>query len=317
MGGDHAPGEIVAGARRLPTSSASRWSSSGPRPGRRHAAASRSSPASEVIAMDEDPGRRCGARRTPRWCGPPRRCATGGPGHGQRRQHRGDHGDALAAHGPAQGCGRVRPSPRRSPSPARTPAVLLDAGANAECTPAMLVQFAQMGAAYVVGPLRHRAPEVGLLSIGEEKSKGTPLVKEAHALLAEAPGLHFVGNVEGRDLLRAARRRGRDRRLHRQRRAQDPRGVAAVPHGHPARGLRRRRGDRGGRRGAPAPPAARSAAEFDPDGTGGAMLLGVDGVCVISHGSSSATAIVCRAGGPRRWPSPGLVEAIGQAVAAG
>ena len=70
----------------------------------------------------------------------------------------------------------------------RTPAVLVDAGANAECTPAMLLQFAQMGAAYVSARFGTASPSVGLLSIGEEPTKGTPLVKETHGLLAEAAG---------------------------------------------------------------------------------------------------------------------------------
>ena len=83
------------------------------------------------------------------------------------------------------------------------PAVLLDAGANAECTPAMLVQFAQMGAAYASARYGVEEPTVALLSIGEEKSKGTPLVKETHELLEQAPDIRFVGNVEGRDLLHA------------------------------------------------------------------------------------------------------------------
>ena len=68
----------------------------------------------------------------------------------------------------------------------RTPAVLVDAGANAECTPAMLVQFAQMGAAYVSARFGTESPSVGLLSIGEEPTKGTPLVKETHGLLRVA-----------------------------------------------------------------------------------------------------------------------------------
>ena len=58
----------------------------------------------------------------------------------------------------------------------RTPAVLVDAGANSECTAQMLVQFAQMGAAYVAARFGTESPSVGLLSIGEEPAKGTPLV---------------------------------------------------------------------------------------------------------------------------------------------
>ena len=64
--------------------------------------------------------------------------------------------------------------------------MLVDAGANSECTPAMLVQFAQMGAAYVAARFGTEAPSVGLLSIGEEPTKGTPLVKETHGLLVKA-----------------------------------------------------------------------------------------------------------------------------------
>ncbi len=84
--------------------------------------------------------------------------------------------------------------------------MLVDAGANAECTAAMLVQFAQMGAAYVSARFGTEAPSVGLLSIGEEPTKGTPLVKETHRLLVEdaagaAREFEFVGNLEGRDLL--------------------------------------------------------------------------------------------------------------------
>src|SRR5262249_5230209 len=81
--------------------------------------------------------------------------------------------------------------------PGSKPTVLLDSGANAEVQPEWLVQFAQMGSVFC----RHRFgvadPKVGLLSIGEEASKGTPLVKETHALLRDTPGLNFIGNVEG------------------------------------------------------------------------------------------------------------------------
>ena len=78
--------------------------------------------------------------------------------------------------------------------------MLVDAGANAECTPAMLVQFAQMGAAYVSARFGTESPTVGLLSIGEEPTKGTPLVKETHGLLADGrrrAGFEFVGQPRG------------------------------------------------------------------------------------------------------------------------
>src|ERR1700736_5531016 len=86
------------------------------------------------------------------------------------------------------------------PVPGTTPTVLLDAGANAECVAPWLVQFAQMGAVLASQRYKLDLPRVGLLSIGEEDTKGTPLVKETHALLASGaggPGLQFIGNVEG------------------------------------------------------------------------------------------------------------------------
>ena len=171
------------------------------------------------------------------------------------------------------------------------PTVLLDAGANADCQAAWLVQFAQMGAVFA----RHRFgvddPAVALLSIGEEKSKGNELVKETHALLAAASDLRFVGNVEGRDLLTDAADvvvcdgftgnvalkslEGAMKQLvgalfgvfgatEETRAASD----VLLPHLLPLYGI------------------------LDPNNTGGALLLGVDGVCVISHGSSNETAIV-------------------------
>ncbi|HGY08631.1 MAG TPA: phosphate acyltransferase PlsX [Oceanithermus profundus] len=77
---------------------------------------------------------------------------------------------------------------------------LIDAGANADVRPQHLVQFARMGAAYAERMSAVTRPRVGLLSIGEEPTKGNQLVLEAYPLLAAA-GLEFVGNVEGRDVL--------------------------------------------------------------------------------------------------------------------
>jgi len=85
----------------------------------------------------------------------------------------------------------------------RGPAVLIDAGANAECRPQHLVQFAAMGAVYARVALGVDRPRVGLLSIGEEETKGNDLTREAHRLLKTA-GLHFVGNIEGRDVYSGA-----------------------------------------------------------------------------------------------------------------
>jgi glycerol-3-phosphate acyltransferase PlsX len=83
------------------------------------------------------------------------------------------------------------------------PAVLLDAGANAECRPPHLVQFAVMGSVYARVALGVARPRVGLLSIGEEESKGNDLTREAHQLLKTA-SLNFIGNVEGREIYSGA-----------------------------------------------------------------------------------------------------------------
>jgi glycerol-3-phosphate acyltransferase PlsX len=78
-------------------------------------------------------------------------------------------------------------------------AVLLDVGANLQCRPEHLVQFASMGAAFASALLATERPRVGLLSIGEEAEKGNELIREAHARLKEGR-LNFIGNVEAREL---------------------------------------------------------------------------------------------------------------------
>jgi phosphate acyltransferase len=82
---------------------------------------------------------------------------------------------------------------------ARKPVAVLDSGANVDCGSEELVQFARLGATYVECVLGRPNPAVGLLSIGEEPEKGNAVTKEAHQLLQSA-GLNFIGNVEGRDL---------------------------------------------------------------------------------------------------------------------
>ncbi len=177
-----------------------------------------------------------------------------------------------------------------------TPTVMLDAGANAECNPEWLVQFAQMGVVYARDRFAIEHPRVALLSIGEEDTKGNPLVKETHKLLADADwigatGAIFVGNVEGRDLMTDA-------------------ADVVVTDGFTGNvalktlegGMRALVGgvlaafdtDDATRDAAQVllPALAPLYAQLDPENVGGAMLLGVDGVCIISHGSSSATAMV-------------------------
>lgn len=80
-----------------------------------------------------------------------------------------------------------------------TAAVMIDVGANVDSTPQMLAQFAVMGEVYSRVICRQQRPRVGLLSIGEEEHKGNDLTRQATPLLKELP-IHFIGNVEGRDL---------------------------------------------------------------------------------------------------------------------
>jgi phosphate acyltransferase len=90
---------------------------------------------------------------------------------------------------------------------ARNPVVVLDSGANVDCGADELVQFARLGAVYAEDILGREHPAIGLLSIGEEPEKGNAAVKEANQLLQGA-GLNFIGNVEGRDLPNGACDRG-------------------------------------------------------------------------------------------------------------
>ncbi len=87
------------------------------------------------------------------------------------------------------------------PTPKGKPAILLDVGANVDCKPHHLEQFAIMGDIYSRAIFGIRRPRVGLLSIGEEDTKGNELTKEAFKALKRAP-LNFIGNVEGRDIFK-------------------------------------------------------------------------------------------------------------------
>jgi glycerol-3-phosphate acyltransferase PlsX len=204
------------------------------------------------------------------------------------------------------------------PVPGTTPTVLLDAGANAECVASWLVQFAQMGAVLARERYGISEPRVGLLSIGEEQTKGSSLVKETHELLASGAlgmGARFIGNVEGRDIMTAdvdvvvtdgftgnvalKSLEGAMRFLV----AKLLEIFGADEYRAAAEAL--------------LPALAPLAAELDPESTGGAVLLGVDGVCIISHGSSSARAIVNAVRVGRDAVEADLVGKLRTAVAAG
>lgn len=291
VGGDRAPAEIVVGARRAVDELGVPVVLIGPPDlvGDTHGL--ELWPCTEVVAMDEDAGR---AVRTKKDSSLVRAAEAVRDGRASAMVSAGNTGATMAS--ALLRMGRIRGIARPAiatpiPRPGQVPSLLLDAGANAECTAAMLVQFAQMGAACASARYGIDKPSVALLSIGEEPTKGTPLVKEVHAELAATPGLRFVGNVEGRDLLGGSADvivtdgftgnvvlktlEGALRFL-----------IGAVLEVFDADDDTRRAGD------VLLPRLAPLAAEFDPDNTGGAVLLGVDGLCIISHGSSSAQAIV-------------------------
>jgi phosphate acyltransferase len=169
------------------------------------------------------------------------------------------------------------------------PTVLIDAGANPECRPENLLQFGVMGSVFAERVLQLELPRVGLLSIGEEATKGSALTLESHALLRRAP-VNFAGNCEGRDALRGEFRvvvadgfsgnvllkglEGTGSVLFSELRAAATSSLRAK-----AGALLLR-------------PALRRVAEYhDPERIGGAYLLGVRGLSIIAHGNSSRRAI--------------------------
>jgi phosphate acyltransferase len=81
------------------------------------------------------------------------------------------------------------------------PVLVLDGGANVDCSARELVNFAYLGSVYMRDVLRRPSPTVGLLNVGEEEEKGNAIIREAHGLLKRSPGLHYIGNVEGRDIV--------------------------------------------------------------------------------------------------------------------
>jgi glycerol-3-phosphate acyltransferase PlsX len=168
--------------------------------------------------------------------------------------------------------------------------VLIDAGANADARPEHLVQFAHMGAVFAEEILEIRDPEVRLLSIGEEPEKGNQLTLEAHELLRGADHLNFGGNTEGRTLLEG----DADVIV-----ADGFTGNVALKtlEGTVKSLLDALRGEleasvRGKLGGALIRPAARGLrARLDPETYGGGYLLGLNGLVVIAHGSSTRVGI--------------------------
>jgi glycerol-3-phosphate acyltransferase PlsX len=315
MGGDRAPEEIVAGAREAAEMGLGVILVGDPDrigdPGDLEVV-----PATEVIGMDEDAAQ--GVRRK-KDSSLVRAAELVRDGKASAMVSAGNTGATMAS--ALFRMGRIRGVARPAiatpiPVPGTTPTVMLDAGANAECSGPWLVQFAQMGSAFARFRYGLAEPRVGLLSIGEERTKGTPLVKEAHSLLASGaagPDVHFIGNVEGRDIMSDAvdvvvtdgftgnvvlkTLEGGLRYI-----------VNTVMAAMTATEEARRAAE------VLLPTLAPLASEFDPDNTGGALLVGVNGICIISHGSSSARAIVNAVRMARDAAEQGLVDLMRAAV---
>ena len=203
--------------------------------------------------------------------------------------------------------------------PARTgPSVLIDAGANADARPEHLLQFAHMGAVFAEEILGVPEPAVRLLSIGEEDEKGSQLVVDAHELLRDS-GLRFEGNVESRLLLEG----GADVVV-----TDGFTGNVALKalEGTIRTILESLRSELGssarGRLGGflIRPAARRIRKRLDPETYGGAYLLGLRGLVVIAHGSSSrvavANAIALAARGVEHEVVARLEERLGAGVLA-
>jgi glycerol-3-phosphate acyltransferase PlsX len=312
MGGDRAPDEIVAGARR---------------------AAAEGLPvvlvgpadlsdregfdlieASEVIHMDDDAAQ--GVRRK-KDSTLVRAAEAVRDGRASAMVSAGNTGATMAS--ALLRMGRIKGVNRPAiatpiPVPGHSPTVLLDAGANAEVQPEWLVQFAQMGSVYARTRGFCAEPTVGLLSIGEEPGKGDTLRKETFELLSSAPGINFVGNVEGRDVMTKTADvvvtdgftgnvvlktlEGGTRAL-----------LNALLSAFGSTPEYRTHAD------ALMPALMPLYEQMSPETYGGALLLGVDGVCVISHGSSNSTAILNALRVAHEMVTQGMVEQLRSAIA--
>lgn len=193
------------------------------------------------------------------------------------KRARGVHRPALAVQIPVPGADRP-------------PLVFLDAGANTDVRPQHLIQFAFLGSAFCRAVLGVDSPRVALLSVGEEQKKGRIDVIEAHDALTRATGIRFIGNLEGRDLLTGEVEvvvtdgftgnvtlktlEGTARAV-----ADAVRSAARSGPISAAGGLLLRPALGGLRR------------SMDPNSVGGAILLGLRGVAVVAHGSSSPEGI--------------------------
>ena len=312
MGGDRAPVEIVAGARRaaeelgIPVVLVGRADEMGDTGGLEVIEAA------EVIGMDAEPG---SSVRTMKDSSLVRAAEAVRDGRASAMVSAGNTGAAMGA--ALLRMGRIRGIARPAiatpiPTPGAHPTTMLDSGANAECRPEWLVQFARMGSVYARDRFAIERPRVGLLSIGEEAGKGNDFTKAVFDLLADGEwaadvGAEWIGNVEGRDIMTPEidvvvtdgfTGNVTLKALEGSLRALFGRLLVAIDTDDTTRAA----GD------VLAPALDGMARELHPDSVGGALLLGVRGVCVISHGSSSAAAMMNAIGVAREMVIAQMVD---------
>ena len=271
-------------------------------------------PASEVIAMDEDAA--AGVRRK-KDSTLVRAAEAVRDGKASAMISAGNTGATMAS--ALLRMGRVKGVSRPAiatpiPVPGGKPSLLLDSGANAEVQADWLVQFALMGSIYSRRRYGIENPRVGLLSIGEEPGKGDTLRKEAFEMLSSASGFNFIGNIEGRDIMTddvdVVVTDGFTGNV-----------VLKTLEGSLKAIIKALFGAFGStpeyqeHANALMPALLPLYETLDPDTTGGAILLGVDGVCVISHGSSSARAMLNGIKVAKEMVDSNMVEEIRQAIA--
>ena len=311
LGGDHAPGEIVAGAVAAASDTIAPLLF-GPADLDPHGLGV--VPCDESIAMHETPSE---AVRPKPDSSLVRAVRAVGEGEADAAVSAGNTGAMLAASllHVRRLPGVLRPGIAIVIPGRRGPTVLIDAGANADARPEHLLQFGYMGAVFAEEILDVRDPSVRLLSIGEEPEKGNQLTLDAHALLADAGGLRFEGNTEGRSLLEGdadvivcdgftgnvalKTLEGTIRSVLDALRSEIRSSAAGRLGGllirPAARGLR---------------------ARLDPDTYGGGYLLGLRGLVVVAHGSSSSVAIANATRMAARGVEHRLVERLAERLPA-
>jgi glycerol-3-phosphate acyltransferase PlsX len=186
--------------------------------------------------------------------------------------------------------------------------LLLDVGANANCQPHNLVQFALMGKIFMEAVVGLKDPRVGLMSIGEEKGKGNDLVKQAFDRLQEAP-LRFIGNVEGKDLFSGAAdvvvSDGFTGNVALKVIEGVVESVVSMARHEITKDIFAKLGYLLMKR-----HLKKIYKKVDYAEYGGAQLLGVDGVCIIGHGRSNAAAVRNAIARAREFVANGVQEKI-------